>query len=219
MCFNIRIFLPVFSSQVLQLWGVCGRCSAGLQQLWAVQRGHIGSGNGRTLHEALLWEPLGRVLLTQGQIEAYNAPSDGRTVDCWCFHRPSHTLHLLRRLSGGSSSSVYSLMYRYICIDLAICLLLFPQLAWSFRGPQLNCLELVLIPHHREWQHVSLHLLSSLFIFTSAPHLLFAFSCHVLSQAPCCSKAFGQWWHGLRPWVFWLSDLYRRSGTDHTNAV
>lgn len=83
-------FLP----QVLQLWWVCSRCSAGLQQLWAVQRGHVRGGNGWTLHEALFWEPLGGVLLGQGQIGAYIVPPDGGAVGCWCFHRPSHTLSI-----------------------------------------------------------------------------------------------------------------------------
>lgn len=54
--------------QVLQLWRVCCRCSAGLQQLWAFQWGHLWGGDGGTLHAALLWEPLGRVLLQQGEI-------------------------------------------------------------------------------------------------------------------------------------------------------
>lgn len=82
-------------SQVLQLRGVCSRRSAGLQQLRAIQRGHIGGGNGWTRHEALLWEPLGGVLLKQGQIGPSEVPpNDDGALCCWCCHRPGHTLSI-----------------------------------------------------------------------------------------------------------------------------
>lgn len=65
----ISVCVSARVSQVLQLWGVCCRRSAGLQQLRALQRGHVGGGQGWTRHAALLREPLGGVLREQGQIE------------------------------------------------------------------------------------------------------------------------------------------------------
>lgn len=101
---------------------------------------------------------------------------------------------LLLRLSGGSSSYVYSLMYRYICIDFgylsvivfSTCIFSRPtaELAWTCtHSPS----KRVRTCHSSFFSF----LLSCLLISTSAPHLLFAFSCHVLSQAPCRSKASG----------------------------
>lgn len=132
--FFTRVFSSVLS-QVLQLWGVRRRRSPGLQQLRALQWGHVGGGDGRTLDEAFLWEPLGGVLLKQGQIGACSDRHDGGGAPDWLLvlSRPSHTnIHspLPLRLPGARPSHVYYLMYRYICIDfwLFVC---YPFLTWS----------------------------------------------------------------------------------------
>lgn len=103
----------------------------------------------------------------------------------------------LLRLSGSSSSYAYSLMYRYICIDFGYLSVIVSSTGLIFSRPTAELAWTYPFPHHREREHASLHfsfLLSCLLIFTSTPHLLFAFSCHVLSQAPppCRSEAFGQ---------------------------
>lgn len=103
---------------------------------------------------------------------------------------------LLARLSGGCSSYVYSLMYRYICIDFGYLSVIVSFTGLIFSGSQLNWLELAPIPHHRESDNMSLFSFPPSFrVSSSSPqHLIsrFAFSCHVRSQAPCRSVASGR---------------------------
>lgn len=112
--------------QLLQLRWVCGRRSAGLQQLRAVQRGHVGGGHGGSLHEALLREPLGRVLLQQGQIGACQDRPQGGAVDCCCI------LQCCEDWLESCSGLLYYLMYRYICIGFGSLSVIVSWTGWIF---------------------------------------------------------------------------------------
>lgn len=58
---------------------------------------------------------------------------------------------LLLRLPGASSSYVYSLMYRYICIDFGYLSVIVSSTGQIFsRPPRPNWLELAPIPSHKE---------------------------------------------------------------------
>lgn len=89
---------------------------------------------------------------------------------------------LLLRLSGGSSSYVYSLMYRYICIDFGYLSVIVSSTGLIFsKGSQLNWLELVPIPHHREREHASLHFPPFVSRHLSPQHLISCLRSPVMS--------------------------------------
>lgn len=132
---------------------------------------------------------------------------------------------LLLRLPGDSSSCVYPLMYRYICIDFGYLSVIVSSSGLMFSRPAAELAWICSLSPIT----VTICLSSPFLPPFASPYLHLSASssvCVLLSHPVplhCRSEASGQtllWASGPAsgPWVFWLSDSWR-SNADHTIAA
>lgn len=149
-------------------------------------------------------------------------PHDGGFYTVGAATVPVKHSPFLLRLSGAPSSCVYSLMYRYICIDfgyLSVIVSSAGLIVFFCPGPQLNWLEFVPSPSQSDYKPLSA---LSPFPPYASLHLSASISRHTRSQSPPRSEAQGPALprpHDPGPRVFWLLTPTRASSSNHTTAA